>query len=141
MSERAANTSLKMPVLAGVVIAGRAFARTYLKGRYILDESQSRQVEKLFVDSARFTGHQPPEDFALMAGEIFYEERKIVEIRLTGALTPIKKKGMLTSHPRWHLGGGPKFDINPDFSLSPAPQDRGRAYVVAMKHERILFLS
>lgn len=141
MRKRAAKTPLKMPILAGVVIAHRGVARTYLKGAYVLDKRQSRQVHQLFVDSARYTGHEPPKKFELMAGAIFYEDGKIAELWMGGAPGPIRIDWMLHPFRFRSKGTGPEFDVTADYNLLFPPEDRNRTYVAAQGIGKLIVLA
>ncbi len=81
-----------MPIFGGVEVARGKAVRPLLKGVYIVDGTVARQVQKLFVDSARFKKFNPPKGFTMTAGEIFYEGGKIAEVRLKGNLPPVKDK-------------------------------------------------
>lgn len=86
MKEKSAKTALRMPLLEGVNITRGEFTRTFSRGVYIVSEDDARQVQDLFVDSARFKGYKPPKDLTMSAGEIFYEGGEIAEVRLRGNL-------------------------------------------------------
>lgn len=133
-----------MPVLTGVLItkqgAGPA-GRKQSKGVYVLDKSQSRQVEELFADTARYTGRTPPGDFTLQAGEIFYEGGKMVELRMCGNRPVVKVKGVKYLQPWWHAGGDFEFDLTADFGLALAPQDQGRTHIAAYRIGPLVIIS
>jgi hypothetical protein len=137
MSRKTAKTAQRIPILCGVVRGRGRTAQTILRGDYVLDEIQSRQVKKLFMDSARFIGSKQLKDFRLEGGEIFYENGKIAEIRMVGSL-PKNEKG---EYIRWSVGQAPNFTLTGDVRLLPSPQDQGRAYVLALTFRNILILS
>jgi hypothetical protein len=92
MKKKAAKTSLRMPIFGGVVISRGGEARDFPRGVYVVSGGAARRVQKLFVDSAGFTGPKPPKNFTMSAGEIFYEGGAIAEARLTGTLPPVKNE-------------------------------------------------
>lgn len=57
-----------------------------------MSEDDARQVQDLFVDSAKFKGYNPPKDLTMSEGEIFYEGGEIAEVRLRGNLPLVKDK-------------------------------------------------
>lgn len=144
-----------MPVLGGVVVPrGKAF-RTLLKGVYVVDGETADQVQKLFVDSARFTGSGPPKYLKMSAGEIFYDGGKIAEVKLRGGLPLVKDEewdefptdedkerlGLPMSadeewawkRPSWSTSARPDFSWVDDLRLAFAPRDLGRPYVAALR--------
>lgn len=144
-----------MPVLGGVVIPHGKSVWTLLKGVYVVDEKTAAQVQKLFVDSARFTGSKPPKYFKMTAGEIFYEDGKIVEVKLRGRLPLVKDEewdefptdednerlGLPMTgdeewawkRPSWSTNLGPDFSWVDDLRLAFSPRDLGRPYVAALR--------
>lgn len=79
-----------MPIFGGVVTGRGKSARTLPKGVYVVDGEPAGRVQELFVDSARFTGIEPPKNFRMSKGEIFYEGGRIVEVILKGTLPPTR---------------------------------------------------
>jgi len=98
MRKKAAKPSIRMPLLGGVVMGHGSSARTLLKGVYVVGGKHADQVQKLFVDSARFTGSEPPRNFRMSEGEIYYEDGKIAEVRLRGTL-PLEREEVWVEFP------------------------------------------
>jgi hypothetical protein len=94
MGKKSAKPSAGMPLFGGVIMKDR----TLSKGVYVVDEEAAKQVQKLFIDSARYTGSEPPESFRLSKGEIFYQSGKIKEVSMSGTLSPDRADGLI-EHP------------------------------------------
>jgi hypothetical protein len=140
----AAAASCKTPIVDGVVFAQpgtRASARTYLRGDYILDERQSRQVENIFRDSASSAGYELPDNFLLQEGEIFYKDGKIDEIRLAGTLSQLKGKRKKSQESWCFAGKEPGFELTSDFGLVQSPQDQHRTHVAVLRLGDFFILS
>jgi len=90
MGMETAKTNLRMPIFGGGEFTRGGEVRTLLKGVYVVDGQMADKVQKLFVDSARFKNYVPPEKLIMTAGEIFYQDGKIAEVRLKCALPRIK---------------------------------------------------
>jgi hypothetical protein len=123
-----------MPILGAVLIARGKTVETLLRGAYMVDKRQARQIYELFVDSAGFTGPRPPKDFKMSMGEIFYEGGKIAEVRLSGRLAPVNEgKWGGPVRPGWREGRDPHFEVTEGFRLALSPPDQGRSYVAAVR--------
>jgi hypothetical protein len=92
MKKKAVRSLVKMPIFGGVVMGRGDNARTLLRGVYVVDGERAKQVQKLFVDSARYMGSAPPKKFRMSKGEIFYEGGRIGEVMLKGTLPPIREE-------------------------------------------------
>jgi hypothetical protein len=92
MGTKTANTNLRMPIFGGGEFTRGGEARTLLKGVYVVDGRLADKVQQLFMDSARYTYYEPPEKLIMTAGEIFYQDGKIAEVRLRGDLPLIRDK-------------------------------------------------
>lgn len=119
----------------------RASARTYLRGDYILDELQSRQVENIFRDSASSAGYELPDNFLLQEGEIFYKDGKIDEIRLAGTLSQLKGKRKKSQESWCFAGKAPGFERTSELVLVLSPQDHDRTYIAVMRVGKFFILS
>lgn len=119
-----------------------------------MDGERANQVQRLFVDSAKFAGTEPPKYFRMTAGEIYYEGGKIAEVKLRGMLPPVKDEewdefptdedkerlGIPTTGddewalrmPTWRTDAGPDFSWVDDLRLAFSPRDLGRPYVAAL---------
>lgn len=104
-----------MPLFGGVVVGRGASARTLSKGVYVVDGEAAAQVQKLFLDSARFNGSKPPQKFKLSKGEIYYEGGKIKEVSMRGTLPPSKT----------------------DESIEHPVMEDDRGYVIPMSQEEV----
>jgi hypothetical protein len=89
-----------MPIFEGVKVVRGDEVRPFSKGVCVVDGKVAREVQKLFLDSARFRNNEPPEGFTLNAGEIFYEGGRIAEVRLRGLLPRIKNEDWADLDPR-----------------------------------------
>jgi hypothetical protein len=143
MGKRTGDKVSPAPIVVGVVIKSadsKAARSTSLKGVDVVsDVKQRRQVEKIFLESARAMGVELPKSFKLMGGEIFYDKHGITEIRLSGAHIRDKKKGR--NPELWSTREAPKFTTGSGFELILSPQDRGRTYVAAHIRFGLLVLS
>lgn len=122
-----------MPVLGGVFIARGKTVETLLRGVYMVDKRDARQIYKLFVDSAGFMGPKPPKDFKMSLGEIFYKGGEITEVRLAGRLSPVISEKWGRSWPPWRPGRYPHFEVTDGYRLALSPRDQGRSYVAAVR--------
>lgn len=116
MRKKAAKPLIRMPLLGGVVMGHGSSARTLLKGVYVVGGKHADQVQKLFVDSARFTGSEPPGKFRMNEGEIFYEDGKIAEVRLRGTLPLEREEGWV------------EFPVMEDEELNVLPPNEGEEW-------------
>jgi hypothetical protein len=98
MGKKTAKPSAARPLFGGMIVGRGASARTLSKGVYVMDGEAAAQVQKLFIDSARFNGSEPPQKFRLSKGEIYYEGGKIKEVSMRGTLPP-SKADELIEHP------------------------------------------
>lgn len=134
------GTTIDGPVLEGVIVErpGQkgADSKPALKGRLVIDSRQAQPVLDLFFESAQAAGWTWPSKSSFMAGEIFYANRRIVEVRVN-VIRPRKRKGdfSILSTPV-----DPNITSTPDWRISLSPEDRGRAHFAAVKYGGVFFV-
>jgi hypothetical protein len=154
MRKKAAKPQMRMPIFGGVVVSRGMVNHTLLSGVCMIGDKEAGLMQKLFVDSARFTGSKPPKNFTMSEGEIFYKGGKIAEVKLSGMLPPLKDEEwdefpsdedkeraglpMLGDEewvwrmPSWSVGA-PDFSWVWDLRRACVPRDLGRPYVAALR--------
>ena len=132
-------TTIEGPVLSGVVVerpGQKGAAKPSQKGRLVIDSRQAQPVVDLFFESAQAAGWKWPSKSSFMAGEIFYADRRMVEVRVN-VIRPRKRKGDFSI-----LGTAidPNITATPDWRISLSTEDRGRAHFAAVKYGGVFFV-
>jgi len=88
------------------------------------------------VNAARAFGVEVPENFVFGAGQVFYKDRKLVEVRLSGFVNARLRDngagaGEIEASP-WTTETAPTLTADEDGVLSLAPVDVGRTHLSAM---------
>lgn len=88
------------------------------------------------VNAARAFGVEVPENFVFGAGQVFYKDRKLVEVRLSGFVNARLRDngagaGEIEASP-WTTETAPTLTADEDGVLSLAPVDAGRTHLSAM---------
>lgn len=87
------------------------------------------------VSSARAIGVEVPEAFVFSAGQVFYKDRKLVEVRLSGFVNARLRDdgagaGEIEASP-WSTPVAPSLTADAEGVLSLAPEDAGRTHLSA----------
>lgn len=90
----------------------------------------------VIVSAARAIGVEVPEDFVFSAGQVFYKDRRLVEVRLSGFVNArIRDNGAgageIEASP-WSTPVAPTLTADAEGVLSLAPADAGRTHLSAM---------
>lgn len=88
------------------------------------------------VSAARAIGVEVPEAFVFSAGQVFYKDRKLVEVRLSGFVNARLRDngagdGEIEASP-WSTPVAPTLTADAEGVLSLAPADAGRTHLSAM---------
>lgn len=134
------GTTIDGPVLEGVIVErpGQKSAdrKPALKGSLVIDSRHAQPVLDLFFESAQAAGWKWPTKSSFMAGEIFYADRRMVEVRVN-VIRPRKRKGdfLILGTPI-----DPNITSTSDWRISLSPEDRGRAHFAAVKYGGVFFV-
>jgi hypothetical protein len=94
------------------------------------DIHRSRIVAEVFYNAAVVAGHNPPDKLIFTAGEIFYKDHQVDEVRLTGLkVEELGLKGIISVSP-WSTPTPPKFEVSQDDSFVLDPADEERTFIV-----------
>lgn len=125
----------KEPLFGGLLVDNSLLGRPgelYVKGSYFLNRTQSADLIKLFFDTARFLGNELPPNLIFEAGEIYYENQRVAELRFVGRyLSKVDYDGSV-EYSMWVAGPKPRFEVR-DGTLVINEEDRGRPHVAALK--------
>ncbi len=95
------------------------------------DSTQAWGAMGIVVNAAQATGSEIPDKFMFSAGEIFYKDKKVEEIRLSGLIAgePLED-GKVPIISQWNTPTLPKATFDDEGSLILSPEDQGRTFLV-----------
>lgn len=139
------RTPLKEPVVLGVAFYDEdetdgPVCCVSREGNYIFDRHEAAHVKQVILESARFLGYDIPDMFIPMAAEVFYDEVKLVKMRLAGKYVDgVDSEGAV--YKMWQTPESPQFTVSPDYKLRVAEEDRNMAYIAMLNYESGVWFS
>ncbi|MFQ5893161.1 MAG: helix-turn-helix domain-containing protein [Nitrospinota bacterium] len=87
----------------------------------------------IFLQAAGAAGHPVPDRFIFSAGQVFYRDRRLEEVRLSGFVPPGgPDAGGRASLTPWTTPTPPRLTAGPNGALVLDPADRGRTHLSAL---------
>lgn len=111
------------------------------EGNYVFDRHEAVSVKKVILESARFLGYDIPDMFIPLAAEVFYDEVKLVKVRLAGKYVDGLDDAGKVKYKLWETPETPRSTVDPDYKLRVAEEDRGKAYVAMLNYEHAVWFS
>jgi hypothetical protein len=96
-----------------------------------VDSAQCRNLLGIILNAARWLSHEIPDKFIFSAGELFYKNERVEEVRVFGYIAgePNADGGIPLA--QWSTPVPPKATFDADNKLTLAPEDQGRTYLCA----------
>lgn len=141
MNKNVEKNGVDFPGFEGVVFrdpdTGKAQAK--LSGIQFLNAGDAEKIEKLFINSARTQNITLPENFALIAGEIFYDDLQIEELCLGGTISTENGTDSSLMTGIWFTEIKPKMALR-DYKIELKRINKNIDYVAAYKFGSKLLL-
>lgn len=139
------STLPKEPVVVRVVLhddtPGERVAYVAREGNYPVDRHEAISLKKVILESARYMGHDIPDMFTLKAAEVFYEELKLMKVRLAGEFVEGLTDTGGVRYTSWQTPEKPRFTVSPDYKLCVAEEDQGKAYIAMLNFGEVVWFS
>lgn len=123
----------KQPIFIGVVFrkSSGEIRCASEEGQYILSKDTGKVIKTLIVESAKAAGEYVPETFIFESGEVFYNEKGIQEVRLSGRFISRTDVDGVVTFEKWISVQPPSLNISKDGHVALAAKDQGRPYIAA----------
>lgn len=149
MDKRIQNARIKPEMLISTLLKGASSetqARIRISGSIILpyeEKGATYHNLSVIISAAKAFGYEVPDHFIFSAGQIFYQNKHLEEVRLSGfVLDGEPNAGGGYTEIKWNTPTAPRFTEGPNGSLTLDPADEGRTHLSAfvVREQEVAFL-